>query len=419
VSSIIQMHFDGFQRNGPESGSSNRTSRRDFLLHSASLAACLSFPSRVFGNEQGATAAAVAVFSKRLGEYQVALNSFLARSPLASTDWEARKLWDGGDEGLLTGALDYDLVGSTLRLYAITKDEAHLKLATDVADFLKVTYIDPVKGRLPAYRIYAAEGYHNLSQLLRAEAPAKASGFAATLRLLSTGPAYAELNDRTERAILHPSMNREVALLLLAKAYALKAQGGGLTSSVEPSAAVALTPYLNAMKSHLTLFTKSLLSNDKVKPLWGPEMRRLAEDPENYLIGDEFVRPFMVAISARSAARVAEAIGEGSTVSLAADTLLALKRIYVTGRGLPYTDRLLPPESKARQLSSDTPDDSIVPSLNLLVANACETVASALRREVAARNTIKGDTLMQLATSLRADSRFSDGTLKEAKQALY
>ena len=403
------------ERNTPGTG----TSRREFLLGSASLAAWCLFPDLSHAREQGPTPEAIAIFTRRLGEYRTTLKSFLTRHPLNGTDWKTKKLWDGGDDGLLSGALDYDLIGSTLRLHSVTKDPEHLQMATEIADFLKVTYIDPTKGALPAYRIYAAEGYYTLSQLLREKAPGKAGEYAGTVKLLASYPGYAVLNARTERAIAHPSLSREVALLLVAKAYAHRGEVGGLPSGDHTPSVTALAPLLNAMKNHLTLFTRSLLSNDKITPIWGPEMRRLAEDPENYLIGDEFVRPFMVALSARSAVRIAETIGERSTLPLAADALLALKRLYVTGRGLPYTDRLLPPESKARQLSSDTPDDSIVPSLNLLIANTCENVATLLQNESEVRNTIKGNTLMQLASQLRADTRFSDGTLKEAKQALY
>jgi hypothetical protein len=284
----------------------------------------------------------------------------------------------------------------------------------EVASFLKATYLDPTRSQLPAYRIYVVEGYYELSQLALEKQPELAQGFSQTVRQIAENAGFAELNTRTEKAILHPSLSREVALLTLAKTYALRIDPTGLRGGQ-----ASLEPYVRAMKNHFILFTRSLLTSEKTTPVWGTEMSKLAEDPENYLIKDEFVRPFMVGISARAAALLDPYTNQPSLLPDAADSLLALKRLYVHGKGLPYTDRLLPASSQARQLSADTPDDSINPSLNLLVANACNRVGNALKRLNTDRELRKASTLVQLASQLRSDTHFTEGTLKETKQALY
>ena len=345
----------------------------------------------------------------QLSRYASDLESFLQQYPIDRTNWGEKKFWDGGDNGLISGALDYDLVGRSLQLYNATKDKSYLKLAVDAALFLRASYIEPNKGILPAYRIYCAEGFHSLTKVVEKSDPSVGRLLKRSVSQIASSAAYAQLNDRNRKAIFHPSLSREVALLLQAKILANDESG---SATVGGGGKLPVEPFVSAMKNHFRLFIRSLESKDKRKELWGAEMKRLGEDPENYLLPEEFVRPFMVAISARSAAKFAQFTGDQELVNLAADTLLALSSIYVQGKGLPYTDRNLPEQSRARQLSADVKDSEVVPALNHMVANACEAVGVHVDSK-------KKTALLSFAHRIRADLPLGELTLKEAKQANY
>ncbi len=387
-------------------------SRRDFLRNtlffSTAVLAHTSFPGMATASERS-TASKLILLEHHLDRYSASLDSFLKKHPLKSTNWLEKRFWDGGDDGLIAGALDYDLVGRALQLFEVTKNQSHFQLAKDTATFLHVSYIEPNKAILPAYRIYCVEGFHSLARALETSDPALSKILRDSVNQIATSAAYAQLNERNQKAIFHPSLSREVALLLLAKTLA---SGKTKADVASKDPALATAPFVSAMKNQLRLFRTSLLSADKKKELWGAEMKRLGEDPENYLFPEEFVRPFMVAISARSAAMYVSYRGDRELAGLAADALLALTSIYVRGRGLPYTDRVLPAESRARQLSSDVADDEIVPALNHMVANACDAVGKVVDGE-------KSKELSDLAGRLRADTVLGELTLKEAKQANY
>lgn len=204
---------------------------------------------------------------------------------------------------------------------------------------------------------------------------------------------------------MHPSLSREVALIVLAKVEAAKLKGSNAAIGKDP----ALTPYIRAMNTHFDLWQGALEKPGSSK--W--PHTTFSGDELEYLSNDEYVRPFMVAISLHGAITLSNETNDVDLLNKGVDTLLmAYEKCLVPGEGLRYTDRDLPAESVARQKSGDVADDEVVTSLNLLVANvaleASKVVADAPRR----------DALLKLHANLTDITNGSDlDSLKEAMQA--
>jgi hypothetical protein len=181
-------------------GVSRRTLLLNALIVGTTALARTSFPCVASAMERP-TDSRLLLLEHHLDRYSSSLGKFLKRYPLKSTNWLEKRFWDGGDEGLIAGALDYDLVGRAVQLYEVTKQPSHLQLAKDTAAFLRASYIDPNKGILPAYRIYCVEGFHSLAKLLEKSDPATSRVLRDSVTQIATSAAYAQLNERNQKAI--------------------------------------------------------------------------------------------------------------------------------------------------------------------------------------------------------------------------
>jgi len=293
----------------------------------------------------------------------------------------------GYDDTVLREILDYDLIGAAHKLYKSTKQKKYLNVAEKSSQYVIDTFIIPSNAVLAAYRIYLVEGLSNVSIEIQKTNPSLSSTTKNAVVNISRNATFVSLTNKTREYIQHPFFSREVANIILAKSFAYQ-----LSSNTNKRSFIKdVSVYKNAMRNHFELWKQA-----QVNPSISWPNSFVAEDAE-WTSKDVYVRPFMVALSLRSAVKYYSITKDTSLLNAGIDAILAIaKTTYTPHKGFRYTDRNLPAESLARKLSSDTRDDYVAGSLNSLVRNAilrASTVADPKRARLLKRlaNTIKKD----------------------------